>query len=191
MTDFHRPTRRDVLMTSILLPLAAQAVSAAPAKGASLVAYFSRSGNTQVIAGQIARALQADRFQIAPARPYPDDYFETVAQAQRESESGFAPPLARGVDGMASYAVLYLGFPIWGMTAPPVIRSFLSGHDLAGKTIIPFVTHGGYGLGDSLAVVERHAPGARLVAGLTMERPQERQTINRVNDWLEKLQPVQ
>ena len=89
-----------------------------------------------------------------PARPYPDDYFETVEQAREERDRGFEPPLAaiRRAHGCSTRPSI-LGFPIWGMTAPPVIRSFLSGHDLAGKTIVPFITHGGYGLGDSLEVV--------------------------------------
>ena len=188
MARVPSPTRRELLMTSLLLPLAASAdARAASADGRTLVAWFSRSGNTRVIAGQIARSLQADRFEIQPARAYPDDYFETVEQAQRERDTGLEPPLGASVERMAGYETLYLGFPIWGMTAPPVIRSFLSGHDLAGKTIVPFITHGGYGLGDSLEVVARHAPQARLVEGLTMERPQERQTIERVTEWLDQL----
>ena len=85
-----------------------------------------------------------------------------------------------------SYETLYLGFPIWGMTAPPVIRSFLSEHDLTGKTIVPFITHGGYGTGDSLQVVASHAPEARLTEGFVLERPQERQTIERVMEWLNR-----
>ena len=182
------PTRRELLMGSLLLPLLASAnVRAAPANGRTLVAWFSRSGNTRVIAGQIARSLQADRFEIRPARPYPDDYFETVEQARQERDSGFEPPLASSVEGMDRYETIYLGFPIWGMTAPPVIRSFLSGQELAGKTIVPFITHGGFGTGDSLEVVASHAPQARLVEGLTMERPQERETIERVTEWLDEL----
>lgn len=172
-------------MSAFLFPVAA--ATARAAEGRPLVAWFSRSGNTRVIAGQIARSLQADRFEITPARPYPDDYFETVAQAQAERDSGFEPPLAGMVPGMDGYSTLYLGFPVWGMTTPPVIRSFLAAHDLASKTIIPFITHGGYGPGDSLEVVARHAPGARLIEGLVMERPQERQTIGRVNEWLDRL----
>lgn len=174
-------------MSSLLLPLAASTgANAAPAGGRTLVAWFSRSGNTRVIAGQIARSLQAARFEIEPAQPYPDDYFETVEQASRETDSGHEPQLAAMVEGIGSYETIYLGFPIWGTTAPPVVRSFLSSHDVSGKFVVPFITHGGYGTGNSLDVVADHAPQARLVEGLVMERPQERQTIERVTEWLDR-----
>jgi flavodoxin len=175
-------------MSTMMLPILA-AAGGGPAAAAekTLVAWFSRSGNTRVIGGQIARSLQADRFEIQPAVPYPDDYFENVAQAEREREAGTQPPLRASVQDMRSYERIYLGFPIWGMTAPAVIQTFLSTHDIAGKTIIPFVTHGGYGLGNSLEVVAEHARGARLLEGFTLERPQERQTIEQVNAWLETI----
>jgi flavodoxin len=187
------PNRREVLLSSLLLPLAASArtASATPSDGRALVAWFSRSGNTRVIAGQIARSLEADRFEIVPARPYPDDYFETVEQARQERDRGFKPPLAAPVDRIAAYETLYLGFPIWGGTAPPVIRSFLAGHDLAGRTIVPFITHGGFGTGDSLTVIADHAPQSRLVNGFVLERPQERQTIELVTEWLDGLEVEQ
>lgn len=79
---------------------------------------------------------------------------------------------------------MYLGFPIWGETTPPVIRSFLKAHDLAGKTLIPFVTHGGYGLGNSQSVLASHAPKAQFRRGFSMEADQERQAMNRVKRWL-------
>jgi len=182
-------------MTSLLLSLAAggtASVSSAAAaqlpQGKVLVAYFSRSGNTRTVAGPVRRALQADLFQIEPETPYPDDYFETVEQAQQETESGFEPPLKGTVADIGSYGTVFLGFPIWGTTAPPVIRSFLSAHDLSGKTLIPLVTHGGYGLGSSLEVVARHAPDARLVEGFAMDAPQERRTIEQVTEWLDGLE---
>jgi Flavodoxins len=188
------PTRREILMTPLILTLAAsgaaavsQAAAAQLPAGGRLVAYFSRSGNTRVIAGQVSRALRADLFEIVPTNPYPADYFETVEQARDETERGFEPPLHATVADIASYTTVFLGFPIWGTTAPPIVRSFLAAHDLSGKVLIPLVTHGGHGLGDSMSVVAEHAPDAQLVEGFTMEGPQERQTIERVTEWLDGL----
>ena len=76
------------------------------------------------------------------------------------------------------------------MTTPPVIRSFLSGHDLAGTTLVPFVTHGGYGLGNSLSVVAEHAPQARLLEGFAMRADQERETLAQVTRWLDDVEMV-
>ncbi|MBA4260772.1 MAG: flavodoxin [Comamonadaceae bacterium] len=182
------PSRREVLLASLLLPLNASTLATPSGTGKTLVAYFSRTGNTRVLACQIHRARGATLFEIQPAVPYPEDYEETVAQARRERDSGYEPTLQARVVGMADYATVFLGFPIWGQTAPPVIRSFLSSHDLAGKTLIPFITHGGYGLGSSLAVLAAHAPQARLLATeLSMEADQERQTLNRVTEWLQRV----
>lgn len=150
----------------------------------TLVAVFTRTGNTRVIAGQLQRALGAELFEIQPAQPYPADYEQTVAQARRERDAGYEPPLKARVSNIASYETLFLGFPIWGETAPPIIRAFLSAHDLAGKTIRPFITHGGYGLGQSLTVLTSHAPRAELLTAFAMEADQERRTLNQVADWL-------
>ncbi len=190
MTSDHDSTRRTVMKALAALPFGT--ATAASAQGGevrrrgsrTLVAYFSRSGNTRVVAGLIHRARGTDLFEIVPAQPYPEDYPETVAQARKESDSGYEPALAARVTTMADYDTVFLGFPIWGQTAPPVIRSFLSGHDLSGKNLIPFVTHGGYGLGKSQDVLARHAPKARLLAGFVMEMDQERRTMERVTSWL-------
>jgi flavodoxin len=187
-------SRRRFVAPCALMPLAAlatplgaaaEAEAKQPAGSRVLVAYFSRSGNTRVIAGHIGRTLGAVVFEIQPAQPYPEDYFQTVEQARRERDSGFRPQLKGMVANLDAYDVVYLGFPIWGETAPPVIRAFLAAHTLAGKTVIPFITHGGYGLGDSLKVVAAHAPSARLLdAALVMQADQERQTTERVTRWL-------
>lgn len=97
-------------------------------------------------------------------------------------------PLKATVPNLGSYDLVFLGFPIWGMTAPPVIRSFLSRHDLSGKTLVPFVTHGGYGLGQSLSVIARHAPRARLLRAHSQRADQERETLTQVTGWLGRIQ---
>lgn len=188
-------SRRNALAASALALLASgtAACAAEPAQvpgrtSRTLVAYFTRSGNTRVIAGQIRRALGADIFEIQPAEPYPEDYEETVEKARRERDSGFRPRL-KATAPVSGYQAVYLGFPIWGETAPPIIRAFLAAHDLKGKDIRPFITHGGYGLGDSLSVLASHAPGARLLDAFSMEADQERRTLNQVTGWLDGLKP--
>lgn len=149
-----------------------------------MVAYFTRTGNTRVIAHQICRALQADLFEIEPAAAYPEDYEQTVAQAVRERDSGDRPPLKAKVPEIRAYEAVFLGFPIWGETAPPVIRSFLSQHDLSAKALVPFITHGGYGVGRSMTVVREHAPRASVLNPFVMEADQERRTLTQVSRWL-------
>ncbi|HKT29364.1 flavodoxin [Dyella sp.] len=172
-----------------LIDLAAQAsnVSDMQRTGSrTLVAYFSRSGNTRVVAGLIHRALGTDLFEIRPARPYPQDYLETVEQARQERDTGYEPALEAKIPNIAAYDTVYLGFPIWGETTPPIVRAFLSGHDLSGKNLVPFVTHGGYGLGNSPSILASHAPRAHLRAGFSMQADQERQTMERVTGWLKQ-----
>ncbi|ARD13748.1 flavodoxin [Pseudomonas savastanoi pv. retacarpa] len=184
------PLRRKVMATLAALPLLGMS---SPSVGDStksksgsrtLVAYFSRSGNTRVVAGLIQRATHADVFEIRSAKPYPEEYLATVAQAQQERDSGFEPPLDSNVANVADYDSIFLGFPIWGTTTPPAIRTFLSNHDLSGKMVVPFITHGGYGLGDSYSVLASHAPKAHLIDGFSMEADQERKTMEQVERWL-------
>lgn len=180
------------MATSLALPLATAAAGSAAqadpleATGSAgiLVAYFSRTGNTRVIARQIRQARDASLLEIRPTDPYPEDYEATVRQAQAEKEAGYRPPLAATVPDLSPYHTVFLGYPVWGMTAPAVIRSFLTAHDLSGRVLIPFLTHGGYGRGDSLEVVAAHAPQARLGRHFEMEDRQERRTLEQVSHWL-------
>lgn len=187
-------TRRDVIKSARVIGMSANFALAAGSAGAQqvpgpskiLVAYFTRTGNTRVIAGLVRRSLGADLFEIEPAAAYPEDYEETVRQAEQERVAGYEPPLKARVANIKAYDTIYLGFPIWGTTAPAVIRSFLSRHDLAGKTLVPLITHGGYGLGSSLAVVGEHAPKARLLKEFSMKADAERDTLTQVTGWLKQ-----
>ena len=192
MTSPSDPARR-VVMTALaslpLIGLAARTSSGGDAQrtgSRTLVAYFSRSGNTRVVAGLIHRTLGTDLFEIRPASPYPEDYLETVEQARQERDTGYEPALEAKISNMAAYDTVYLGFPIWGETTPPIVRAFLTAHDLSEKTLIPFVTHGGYGLGNSPSVLASHAPKAHLHPGFSMQADQERQTMERVTGWLKQ-----
>lgn len=122
---------------------------------APLVAYFTRCGNTRTIAALLNRDLDGDLFEIEPATPYPADYFATVDQATHERERNFLPPLKASVSNLSSYKTVFLGFPIWGASEPPIVRSLLANQDFTGKTIIPFNLHGGDGLGNSREIIAR------------------------------------
>jgi flavodoxin len=179
-----------ILTAPAVLALAGSAARAQAGQNAQLsgakvlTAYFTRSGNTKVIAGTIHRALATDLFEIRPAQPYPEDYEATVEQAKQERDRGVEPTLAERIPNLAGYETIFLGFPIWGETAPPIIRSFLKAHDVRGKTIRPFITHGGYGLGNSLSVLASHAPEAKIEPPFVMEADQERRTLDEVSRWI-------
>ena len=194
MSNAHDPGRR-ILLTALagLTLVNSPLLRAAPGAGnvqrnsSILVAYFSRSGNTRVIAGVIHRSLNTDQFEIEPTAPYPEDYFQTVAQASAEREGDIKPAIKRTLADLAAYKTIFLGFPIWGTTVPPVVRTFLSQHDFTGKTLIPFITHGGYGVGDSETVLARLASGAKHEKPLVIECDQERRTTETVARWLQAL----
>jgi flavodoxin len=196
MLATHDRSRRDWIAGLAGISLSAAVAHASGselprrAKSPTLVAYFSRSGNTRVVAGLIQRAFDADLFEIKPATPYPEEYLATVKQATEERDRGVEPSLFARVSDLARYETIYLGFPIWGQTAPSVIRSFLRAHDLSDKRLVPFITHGGYGLGQSQAVLASHAPKARLQSPFPMQADQERQTMNTVNTWLKESREV-
>lgn len=123
-------------------------------------------------------------FEIQPAVDYPADYLKTVAKARQERDDKVEPALRTRITGIDRYDTVYLGFPIWGETTPPIIRSLLRQHDMRGKTIVPFITHGGYGVGSSLRVLAEHAPDARILDAFVMQADQERKTMESVNAWL-------
>jgi flavodoxin len=180
--------RRDALKAALV----ASAIAAAPrmafaqqAEGSRLVVYLSRSGNTRVIAGALARRYGADIFELRPRDPWPADYDEMVAWASRWRESEADMPLAESIGNLDRYRTVFLGFPVWGTALPAVTRSFLRSHDLSGKTVVPFITYGSSGEGSSMRTVRALAPDARFVEPFVLRCDQERSTLDSLNAWLE------
>lgn len=103
-----------------------------------LVAYFSWSGNTKVVAGYIARKLNADTFEIVREKQYPTGYEPCTEEAKAELNT--RPAIKGKVENMADYDVVFIGVPVWWYTAPMPVFTFLEQYDLKGKTIIPFCT---------------------------------------------------
>lgn len=171
------------------LPFAAAAAgwagaAAAQGRGRSAVVFLSRSGNTRVLAGALSRRFGADVFEVRPRDPWPADYEEMVAWASTWRERSEPIPLAESFD-LTGYGTIFLGFPIWGMALPAPMRSFLAGHDLSGRTVLPFVTHGGYGAGNAMETVAGLVPDARLAETFVLECDQERDTLRRLGGWLD------
>jgi flavodoxin len=152
-----------------------------------LVAYFSHSGHTREIALQIKEATGADVFEIVPVRSYPTDYSAVVEQAKQELKADYRPELKSVVSNIASYDVIFVGSPCWWSTIAPPVMTFLSSHDFSGKTIVPFITHEGSGLGKSVQDVKRLASGATLLEGQAFRGHAVKDARNDVLKWLREI----
>lgn len=116
-----------------------------------LVAYFSASGVTAKAAKKLAEVAGADLFEIRPAVPYTSADLNWMDKKSRSSvemnDPAFRPAIAGKMEGMEQYDVVFVGFPIWWYVAPTIINTFLESYDFSGKTIVPFATSGGSGMG--------------------------------------------
>lgn len=116
-----------------------------------LVAYFSASGVTEKAAEKLAKAANADLFEIKPVRPYTDADLNWMDKKSRSTiemnDLSSRPEIAEKCENMADYDTVFVGFPVWWYVEPRIIDTFLESYDFSGKTVIPFATSGGSGLG--------------------------------------------
>lgn len=150
-----------------------------------LVAYFSHSGNTRVIANQIHDRVGGDIFEIKTVDSYPQDYEAVKAVAMKELNEGFRPALATHVDNIDSYDVVFVGYPIWWGTMPMPVESFLTGYNFSGKTIVPFSTHEGSGLGSSVRDIKALCPQSTVREGLAIQGGSVNTAQDQVSSWLQ------
>lgn len=134
-----------------------------------LVAYFSASGVTAKAAKKLAQAAKADLFEIRPEIPYTSADLNWMDKKSRSSvemsDPSSRPGIAGRVENMEEYETVFVGFPIWWYVAPTIINTFLESYDFTGKTIIPFATSGGSGLGKTNDKLKPSCPGAVLAEG--------------------------
>ena len=166
-----------------------------------LIAYFSREGNnyvsgrivnlpvgnTEVAAKMIREITKGDLFRIKAVNAYPDDYTETTEVAQQELRVNARPELADYLETMASYDVIFLGYPNWWGTMPMPVSTFLEEHDFSGKTIVPFCTHEGSGFGHSEKDIAKLCPKATLLKGLAIHGTLVNDAKNDIAIWLDKV----
>ena len=149
-----------------------------------LVAYFSASGVTAKVAENLSDALGADLFEIVPKVRYTKadlDWRDKASRSTIEMNDPLSRPEIEALrDNIADYDTIYVGFPIWWYVAPTIINTFLESYDLAGKTIIPFATSGGSGMGKTNEKLAPSCPGATLKAGIILSMNATRQELA---DW--------
>ena len=151
-----------------------------------LVAYFSASGVTEKTAQKLAKAVGADIFKIKPAVPYTHadlDWTNNKSRSSVEmSNPQSRPEIASYCENMDEYDTVYVGFPIWWYVAPTIIDTFLESYDFSGKTVIPFATSGGSGMGKTVDVLKKVCPNATWKAGGIVNK----MTESELAKWAEK-----
>jgi len=155
--------------------------------GKILIAYFSKTGNTRNVAQEIQKDVGGDLFEIKTTNKYPEEYQATTEQAKTEKNNNFRPQLATQVADFSSYDVIFVGYPIWWGTMPMGVFSFLEQHNFAGKTVIPFCTHGGSGLGDSVSDIKKTLPQANVLSGLAVRGSEASKSQTEIANWLKSI----
>ena len=151
-----------------------------------LVAYFSASGVTAKVAKKLADVTGADLFEIVPAAPYTRadlDWTDRNSRSSREMrDKSFRPAIAETTD-TSKYGVIFVGFPIWWYVAPTIVNTFLESCDLQGKTILPFATSGGSGMGNTAEELKVSCKGAIVKSG---RRFPANVSEEEIADWAKK-----
>lgn len=153
-------------------------------KTKTLVIYFSHSGNTRTIAQKIQSATGADLFEVKPVDAYPVDYDTVVKQAKKEIDAGYKPAIQTGIENLAQYDTIYFGSPCWWGTIAPPLATLLTTSDFSGKTIRPFMTHEGSGMGRSVADIRKMASDADVQNGLAIWGHSVNQAQAEVERWI-------
>jgi len=168
-----------------------------------LIVYLSRTNNTKAIAEIIQKQVGGTLVALELVKPYPENYQQTVQQVVKELETGYLPPLKTKVDSIEKYDVVFLGFPTWDMQMPPPMKSFLHQYNLSGKTVIPFNTNAGYGVGSGFQSVKELCPQSKVLEGFEIGGGVERDGVlfvikgekakeaeTKVRKWLQKLKII-
>ena len=134
-----------------------------------LIAYFSASGVTARAAKEMAQATGADLYEIRPAEPYTAadlNWMDKGSRSTREMrDPACRPAVAEPVEDMGQYETVFVGFPIWWGVEPRIVDTFLEGYDFSGKTLIPFATSGGSGVGRAEKSLRERCPKAAWQQG--------------------------
>lgn len=147
--------------------------------GKVLVVYFSRTkgvygggltrGNTARVADFIQEKTKGDSYEIVPQKAYPNSYDATTRVAQREQNQNARPAIKNALPNVKKYDTVFIGAPIWWGEYPMIVRTFIDNVNLNGKTVIPFTTAEGSGLGNTTETLRKAYPKAKVRKGFTTE----------------------
>ena len=153
-----------------------------------LVAYFSATGTTKGVAERIADGLNADLYEIVPEEPYTDadlNYNDNSSRSTVEmNDSDARPEISGSVENMDQYDIVFLGYPIWWGDAPRIMSTFVESYDFSGKTVVPFCTSGGSGIGSSASNLEKLTSGAAWLDGKRLNGSDSQDTVM---EWVNSL----
>lgn len=153
-----------------------------------LVVYFSATNTTEGVAEHIANGLNADIYEIVPEDPYTDadlNYNDNNSRTTIEMNDPNARPAISGsVENMEQYDIIFVGYPIWWGEAPRIVSTFMESYDFSGKTIVPFCTSGGSGIGSSASNLERLTSGATWLDGRRLNGSDSQDTVM---EWVHSL----
>ena len=150
----------------------------------TLVVYYSYTDDTRKLAKMMHEKVGGDILEIQPLELYPDDYNAAFAQGRKEVEERIKPKLNNNFKDISEYGTIYLGSPIWFGTIAPPVASFLYGQSLAGKTIVPFFTYDGLGVGQSNEEIARLSPNAKVAEGFAIKRTEVGKAGEALDKWL-------
>lgn len=156
-------------------------------QGKALVLYFSQSGNTEKVANFIHDEVGGDIIKLETTKAYPSDYNELVNYAQDEQRQNARPELKTKIDNIDEYDTIFLGYPNWWADMPMPLYTFLDEYDLSGKTIAPFITHGGSGLSGTPNKIKQEEPNATVTEGLAVSGSSASSSKSTVQNWLSKI----
>lgn len=146
-----------------------------------LVAYFSATGTTEGVAEHIANGLNADIYEIIPEEPYTDadlNYNDNNSRSTMEmNDPASRPAISSSVENMGQYDIVFIGFPIWWGEAPRIVSTFVESYDFSGKTVVPFCTSGGSGVGSSASNLEQLTSDAAWMEGHRLNGSDSQETV--------------
>lgn len=151
----------------------------------TLVVYFSATGTTRGVARTIASVTGADLYEITAAQPYTDDDLNWNDSDSRttheQNDSSVRPAIASETISLSDYSVIFIGYPIWWGEEPRIMDTFVESYDFSGKTVIPFCTSGGSGIGSSGQNLESNAGSGNWLEGKRLSSSSD------IEGWIDDL----